>query len=157
MLHKSDIDRLRQLAAFLKPLADLPETLEQAANVEQTVREAIARRSHIMAEIDAATTQRHEADRALDDREKRIAEREKHAKEVAAAIEEKAITDAQALVDSAQEKAADIRADADSYAERIQHDAAVIDKSIAAKRAEAATLEKRVADAKAYLKKLKDE
>ena len=56
-----------------------------------------------------------------------------------------------------QEKAAEIRTDAEAYAERIKHDAAVIDKSIAAKRADVATLEKRVADAKAYLKKLKDE
>jgi hypothetical protein len=157
MLHKSDIDRLRQLAAFLKPLADLPETLEQVASVEQTVREAIARRSHIMAEIDAATTQRHEADRALDEREKRIADREKHAREQAAVIEEKAVTESQILIDSAQDAAAKIRSDAETYADRIKHDAAVIDKSIAAKRAEVASLEKRVTDAKAYLKKLKDE
>jgi len=157
MLHKSEIDRLRQLAAFLKPLADLPDTLEQVANVEQTVREAVARRSHIMADIDAATAQRNEAHRALDEREKRVVEREKHAREQAAVIEEKAITESQILVDSAQEKAADIRTDAETYAERIKHDAAVIDKSIAAKRAEVATLEKRVSDAKAYLKKLKDE
>jgi chromosome segregation ATPase len=156
-MNRADIDKLRTLAGLLKPLADLPETLEQVANVEQTVREAIARRSHIMAEIDAATTQRHEADRALDEREKRIAEREKHAREQAASIEEKAVADSQLLIDSAQESAAKIRTDAEAYAERIQHDAAVIDKSIAAKRAEVATLEKRVADAKAYLKKLKDE
>jgi chromosome segregation ATPase len=156
-MDRAQIDHIRSMAGFFRSLAEIPPILERIETAEQSVRNAESQRAKIMREIADMTAKNEAQSVAMAERELKMSEREKHAKEVAAAIEEKAISESQDLVDSAQEKAADIKADADSYAERIKHDAAVIDKSIAAKRAEVATLEKRVADAKAYLKKLKDE
>jgi hypothetical protein len=156
-MDRAQIDHIRSMAGFFRSLAEIPPILERIETAEQSVRSADAQRSKILREMSDLIAKNEALSVAMAERESKLVAREKHAREQAAVIEEKAITESQNLVDSAQEKAADIRTDAEAYAERIKHDAAVIDKSIAAKRAEVATLEKRVADAKAYLKKLKDE
>jgi len=154
MIHKSDVDRLRQLAAFFKPLADLPPLLDALANAEQASREASERMVMINAECLAAAEKRDEAEADLIVREGKMTERESHAKERIAKVEESAILEAQNLVDNAQAKAADIRSDADSYAEKIKKDAATIDRAIASKRAEVEKIEGRLHQAQEKMRKM---
>lgn len=154
-LNTADIDRLRSLAAMLKPLADLPAMLDQVAQAEQLVRERQAQAAKIARENeDAMQTMAKVRDQ--------IKEREQHAEDLVAAakaraakIEEDAVTARDAMLDKADLAAAEARVAMEAEIAKLKAEAATIDHSLKDKRHEAERLDKQVADAKAFLKKLK--
>lgn len=153
----ADIDRLRNLSAMLKPLAELPALLDQVVQAEQIVRERQAQAAKIATENEDAMQTMASVRDQIKDREKHAAELLASAKARAAAIEEDAVTRRDAMLDAADLAISERRVAAESVMERLKQEAATIDATLADKRSEVAKLEKRVADAKAYLKRLKEE